>query len=111
MDSPDDPFDESVTGPTVTSLRESIAALKSLLVTVILAALILTGSFFVFLLREVTLIRRQVSEQAQYIGEFEKSMDDLKSRLQGFARSSPDFAPIMAKYFATNSAGPLVPPR
>ena len=64
--------------------------------------LILTGSTFVFLLREVSATRSQVSELTQYVAAYEKNsvpvMRQFRDKLIDFAKSNPDFTPILSKY-------------
>lgn len=95
------------------SLESLAAAHRSLRqafhVSLILLA-VLTGSLFVFFLREVSLARRQMSELSQVVLEYERTaapvMEEFRSKLQIFTQDHPDFAPIYRKYFGgTNVPG------
>jgi len=94
--------------PTLESLAQGQEALRTALHITLVMIIILTGSLFVFFLREVSLARRKVAELTQVVTEYEKNavplMEDFRTKLQVFARTHPDFAPVYAKYFGTNSA-------
>jgi hypothetical protein len=68
---------------------------------------ILTFSLFVFFLRETSLARRQIAEMAQFVAQYEKgegrAINDFRIKLQGFAKTHPDFVPVYNKYFGSNT--------
>jgi hypothetical protein len=73
---------------------------------------ILSGSLFVFFLRETSLARRQIAELSQVVAEYQKTaapvMEEFRTKLLAYTKTHPDFGPIFSKYFGTNSltAGP-----
>ena len=75
--------------------------------------MILTGSLFVFFLRESSIARRQIGQLAQAVAEYDRTavplMKDLRNKLQAFAQTHPDFVPIYTKYFGVAS-GPASSP-
>jgi hypothetical protein len=91
---------------------ESLAAahhsLRTAFHVTLVLLMVLTGSLFVFFLREVSLARRQIGDMTNAIVEYEKTsvplMEDFRTKLQGFARTHPDFNPVYTKYFGSNSA-------
>lgn len=94
-------------------LRESHRSLRALFQIVLVSLLILTGSVFLFLLREVSVTRRQVGELTQYVAAHEKNnvpiMRLFRDRLIEFARTNEDFVPILSKYVnPTNYLNPGV---
>lgn len=97
-------------------MRETVESLRSLFHATLMALVILAGSLAVFLLREVSLVRQQVHELDQFVATYETTtvpmMRDFRSHLIEFAKTNPDFAPILAKYFSpTNfSDSPKVMP-
>ncbi|MBM3839987.1 MAG: hypothetical protein FJ398_18860 [Verrucomicrobia bacterium] len=109
---PTDPGPRSApAGTFLDPWQESYRSLRSLVLIVIISLLILTGSVFVFLLREVSATRQQVKELTQYVAAYEKNsvpvMRQFRDKLIEFARSNPDFAPILSKYVnPTNYASP-----
>lgn len=100
MTPPEDPI-SSVSGSgedwqqEIQSLRRTVSAL-------LLAGLFLSGSVFIFLWRETMLVRRQLAEQSQFVGEYQKSLEDLRLRLQAFTKTNPDFQGVFNHYFSTN---------
>ena len=99
------PGSQSVDTPSDARLEQLLGAyrsLRSLFLAAIGCMLILTGSVFLFLLREVSATRSQVSELTQYVAAYEKNsvpvMRQFRDKLIEFAKSNPDFAPILSKY-------------
>ncbi len=93
------------------SLTEEVRSLRAILNWGMLAALLLTGSVFLYLLRELSLVRRQTQDLRQYVYEYRNTslpvMEDLRVKLEKFATTNPDFNGIYRRYFATN--GSLIP--
>jgi hypothetical protein len=99
---------------TLESLAEAHESLRTALHVTLVMLVILTGTLFVFFLREVSIARRQIAELTQVVGDYEKSavplMEDFRSKLQAFAKTHPDFAPIYARYFGSTNSAPLSSP-
>jgi hypothetical protein len=103
-------FPPSPAGPEVTleSLVADYQALRNAFHLTLVGLLILTGSLFVFFLREVSLARRQVVELSQVVADYEKSgfaarLENFRVQLQSFTQTHPDFNPIYSRYFGTSS--------
>jgi hypothetical protein len=87
---------------------------------VLIALLITTGSWFVFLLREVSLARRQVRELAEIVAGYDKNdlpvLREFRTKMIDFAKANPDFVPILSKYIhptkysASAQTSPSAPP-
>jgi hypothetical protein len=96
---------------TLESLAEAHQALRTAFQVTLVLLLILTGSLFVFFLREVSLARRQITDLTQVVSDYEKNsvplMEDFRVKLQVFAKTHPDFNPIYLKYFASTNSAPL----
>ena len=76
-----------------------------------LSVLVLTGTLFVYLYRQVVGIRKSTAEMVRFINEFQKSeaaqaMDRVQRELDAYRKENPDFNPIYVKYFGTNSPRP-----
>jgi hypothetical protein len=85
--------------------------LRSLLHAVAISMMILTGTMFIFIYREVVLIRRQTNEFLTGISEYERTntqklIEQLQVKLGEYARQHPDFVPLYARYFGTNGPSP-----
>ena len=69
---------------------------------VILASLLmLTAAFGLFMLRQVFLINAQVTQADQLVKEYTAALPKINGfvdSLRTYARSNPDFNPILAKY-------------
>jgi hypothetical protein len=83
-------------------------------VTILLLALaIISGTFFVFLWRQVRYARRDLEAMkppaSQIIQEFNQSkptMDAFIGKLAEYGRTHADFAPIVTKYKISSTAAP-----
>ncbi len=97
---------------TLESLAEAHQSLRKAFHVTLVFLILLSGSLFVFFLRELSLARRQVADLTQSVAEYERNtvplMEEFRSRLQAFAQAHPDFNPIYTKYFGTNLT-PLTP--
>jgi hypothetical protein len=81
--------------------------LRNLIHAIAISILILTGTVFIFIYREVVLVRRQTTELLAGIAELDRAntqrfIDELRGKLGDYARQHPDFVPIYIKYFGTN---------
>ena len=96
---------------TLEALMEAHQSLRAAFHITLVLLIILTGSLFVFFLREVSIARRQIADLTQVVAEYEKNavplMEDFRTKLQVFARAHPDFNPIYLKYFGSTNAAPL----
>ena len=88
-----------------------LRSLRMLVHAIAISLLILIGTLFVFLYRQVVVLRKQTVEMSNIITEYERSnvsemIEQAGIKLADFARDNPDFQPIYSRYFGTN-----VPPR
>ena len=91
-------------GPTLDQWRSQ----RLLLHCLSLSVLILTGTFFVFLYRQVVAIRKSTAEMVEFINQFEKSeageaIHRVQRQLDAYRKENPAFNPIYVKYFGTSS--------
>jgi hypothetical protein len=82
-------------------------ALRNLVHCLSIAVLILTGTFFVFLYRQVVIIRKNTAEMAVFLRQYEQSdvpemISRVQQRLDDYRKKDPAFTPIYVKYFGTN---------
>lgn len=104
--------------PAVTELKANYRMLRNLIHCIAISLVILTGTVFVFIMREVVMVRGQIRRSVAYIHEFQESnlpavMQQLQKELVEFAQKNPDFRPVLARYAqprtgSTNSPGPVV---
>ena len=84
------------------TVQEQLDGIRKL-VTILLATMIcVAGSVSVYLYRQATMLSRQVSEGKRIVFEFETNnlprINMFVGSLQGFAKSNPDFAAVLARY-------------
>jgi hypothetical protein len=104
-DSP--PARDSKSGGPTAEWQAACKNLRNLFHCLAIGMLVLTGTFFMYLLRETMVTRRQSTELAKFAQEYEGShtaevMKDFQAKLFAYAHEHPDFRPIYLKYFGTN---------
>jgi hypothetical protein len=104
--------------PSLESLQRAYHSLRTLLDILIVALVILSGSLNIFLLRQVSMVRNEIEERRRFIAEYERNnvpiMNEFVLKLQAFAKTNPDFTPILAKYWRPTNTQPtiqVVPPK
>ena len=100
----DAPITPLQTAPTLDQWKSQ----RLLLHCLSLSVLILTGTFFVYLYRQVVAIRKSTADMVGYINQFEKSetaeaIHRVQRQLDAYRKENPAFNPIYVKYFGTSS--------
>jgi len=90
-------------------LEVQYASLRRLVQATAVSVLILTGTVFIYLYRQVVLVRRQTAELARYIAEVDRAgmpefMEKVRGRFNEYWKTHPDFNPIYTRFFGTNEA-------
>jgi hypothetical protein len=110
MDLPERPPRPELTPMPLEELQRSYRSLRAMFHVVLFILLILTASLALYLLREVSFVRGQVRELTQFVSNYDKNskpaMQDFLNKLQAFARTNPDFSPILTKFY--NPTNPAV---
>lgn len=92
----------------VEELRQAVFSLRTMLHISALCGIVLSATIFVVFFKEVSTLRRQNDDMAAYINEYNKSFvplaESVRTNLVDYARFHPTLAPILQKYYATNSA-------
>jgi hypothetical protein len=93
--------------PHVEVRDEALKQLRMLVHATAISVLILTGTLFIFLYRQVVSLRKNTTELVNYIVEYERSnatefIGNVHSKFAEYRSSHPDFAPIYMRYFGTN---------
>jgi hypothetical protein len=93
--------------PADRDLAAQYKSLRRLVHAIAVSLLILTGTVFVFVYRQVVLVRRQTAELARYLHDVEHSgmqtfVEQVHVKLNDFRMQHPDFTPIYARYWRTN---------
>ena len=85
---------------------------RTLLHALTISVLILTGTFFIFLYRQVVAVRKNNSELSRFVTNYRGSekaqaIEKVQRVLDEYRKQNPAFNPIYVKYFGSNS--PPVP--
>lgn len=90
-------------------LEIQYSSLRRLVQATAVSVLILTGTVFIYLYRQVVLARRQTADLARYLAEVDRSgMPEFVEKVRGsfndYRKTHPDFNPIYTRFFGTNDA-------
>lgn len=98
---------ENKTPAELTEIKAEMASLQSLIFSVLVLILVVSGSFNLFLMREYKMVNADVVQGRQVVAEFQKNnaglMEFLK-KLSDYSHTHPDFSPIATK-FGLNDIG------
>lgn len=91
-------------------MTQAYKRLRNLIHCIAISLIILTGTVFVFILREVVMVRGQTRKAVAYIQEFQDSnlplvMQQLQKELFEFAQKNADFRPVLARYMQPRPGG------
>jgi hypothetical protein len=100
-------MNETTSGPVVL-VEQQWKSMRALLHSLAIAVLILTGTVFVYIYRQVVITRRNTAEMVRYLAQYERSETDemierVRLRLDAYRQENPEFNPIYLKYFGTNN--------
>ena len=106
--------DSTFTGSDLDNTPAHYRQLRSLVHAIAISVIILTGTVFIFIYREVVLIRRQTSELVGALTGYDRTntvrlIEGLRIKLGDYSKDHPDFVPIYTRYFGTN-APPVATP-
>ena len=84
---------------------------RLLLHSIAISLLILTGTFFIYLFRQVDSIRKSTAEMVRFMNQYERSetaevIYRVQRELDVYRKQNPAFNPIYVKYFGSNSPPP-----
>jgi hypothetical protein len=118
-----DTFENKPTEPVgsanadVAALKTECAQLRRLLVSALVLMIVVSGTLNLYLLRQVKYARTDLAGLTQPVNqmraEYEKArpvMEQFITRVQEFARTNPDFAPILTKYNLKPAGVPAAAP-
>ena len=105
-------------GPEEMDLQMQFEGLRKLVLASLVALLILGISLNVFLLRQTAFVRKDLQtvrpQITQLVANFEKNEEpqikNFVNALVGFAKTHPDFKPILAKYNISAETPPTISP-
>jgi hypothetical protein len=90
-------------------VQAELRALRTLVNSFLLAGVVLSGVLAIYFLREVIVVRRQITRNMQYIADFETFIQEAHAKFGAFAKTNADFVPIYQKYFPEKPQGSSLP--
>ncbi len=104
--------------PVSSDLQAQLDSLRHLIISVLVLVIVVSGTFNLYLLRQVKYARMDlggVRQQAtQMIAEYkrvnEPLMQDFLRKITEYGKTHPDFAPILTKYGVRATAITNAPP-
>ena len=107
--------------PVANDLQAQYAALRHLVVSLLILVVVISGTLNIYLLRQWRTTKRDLAgirpQAMQMIAEYQKvsgpMMNDFIKKIAEYGRTHPDFAPVLAKYGikpgAATNAAPTAP--
>ncbi len=82
-------------------------SLRNLVHVLCIAIFILTGTLFVFIYRQVVMVRKNTAEMGAFLNQYEDSdvpemIERIRLKLDDYRQKDPGFTTIYIKYFGTN---------
>ena len=107
----DQPLSQPSPDDGLAEVKAQYDSLHSLLVSLLLLVIVISGTFWIFLMRQVktaktdlNMVRIGYTNAAVQFERTRPIIDETVKRLQEFGRTNADFAPVLAKYNLTSTA-------
>jgi uncharacterized protein HemX len=81
--------------------QSDIAALKNQVFTLLVALIVLTGTFTVYLYRQVSLTNKDIAQANQMsarLSQNQQVIETFVGQLVGYSQRHPEFQPVLKKY-------------
>ena len=109
----DDLTNKEVAQPETASLQEQVNALKQLVTSLLILMIVGGGTFTFFMYRQFYYSRVDATALRQIVDEYNTThlpaIQEFRTRLQEYARTHSDFAPLAAKYGLVTVPAPASP--
>lgn len=90
-------------GSDIESLQQAFLSLRNLVQAVVIVMIVLSASLNVFLLRQVTLVRKEIQTRETYISAYLEGgypkLDTFLDRLQRFAEDNASLQPVLQRHY------------
>jgi hypothetical protein len=90
------------------ALEAAFRSLRNLFNFVVLTMILLSASIFIYMLRQVSSVRRQTTELTQFVSDYQRNqlpaVEEFGRKLQAFTQTNRDFVAIYMRYFSSNTA-------
>ena len=94
-------------------LPGTVAVLRALFHVVLVALIVMSASLNLFMFRQVSALNKQMAEISQYVNEYNSNsvplMEKVVNSLADYAKSHPDFAPVIRRYIGPGNPAPAAP--
>ncbi|HWI59002.1 MAG TPA: hypothetical protein VNZ22_17385 [Bacillota bacterium] len=95
--------------PENQSMRQELEGLRSLVVSLLVLMIVLSGTFNLFLLRQVKTARADLPALRQVVADYNKNsapaINEFVKRLSDYSKTHPDFVPVLVKYGIIKPSG------
>jgi len=110
MDEPTDPLIPMTPASVDEDVREELKAARGVIILLLVAVTCMGMAMALYLYRQVVNLNRQVVENRRVANDYQSNslpkISWFVNNLQAFAKTNPDFNPILAKYNLLPSATP-----
>jgi hypothetical protein len=100
---------KSSSEPTATQLQEQVDSLRHIVVSMLVLAIVVSGTLTLFLLRQSKYARVEANNLRAAINEYTNTnypvINEFRNRLYEYAKSHPEFAPVAQKYGLDHGPG------
>ena len=81
--------------------NSEIAALKNQMFMLLVALVVVTGSFTVYLYRQDSILGKQCTQLTTVVGQTQVSISNFIGKLVDYGQRHPEFVPVLKKYGIT----------
>jgi hypothetical protein len=90
----------------LSEMRSAIESLRGVFQVVALSGIVLSCTILAYLYKQVALVERQNTEMRSVVLDYNTNVapkiEVARTNLEAFARTNPNFVPLLRKYFPTN---------
>jgi hypothetical protein len=110
----ENPEIKSSSEPTAIQLQEQVDSLRHIVVSMLVLAIVVSGTLTLFLLRQSKYARVEANNLRAAVNEYNNTnfpvIKVFREQLYEYAKSHPEFAPVAQKYGLDNKPGTLTSP-
>jgi hypothetical protein len=101
---------DSPTSMDTNSSSDEIASLRQQVWTLLVILLVVSGTFCIYLVRQVSYAHKDLTVARQLVANGQ-GMDKLLQGLAEYSKTHPDFIPVLSKHGFTVNPTPATPPK
>lgn len=100
---------ESLERKALLELRKAHGTLRVQFHLLALCCLMITGTLFVIIFKQVSLLRRDLDDMTAAVNDYNKvfvpQLETVRVNLEAYAKTNESFTPVLRRYFPANSKG------